>query len=121
MSTVAAATNDRTPYKVEYYKDGKKQVLHRRPPPKLHTALAGDTVTIKNRKNADWAEGDEAKVKAINPRQPNTLQLEKDDGTYTFMTYFDCNIENFSEEETIVTASGERRRDPIGNEYLLWP
>ncbi len=129
LTEVRAAQAERRPYKVEYYKDGKKHTLTRRPPPKLHDALAGDTVTIRSRKNEDWKEGESVKVKAINPRQPNVLQLEKPSGEYTFLSYFDCQLEPRANDEIVtdskgrpvLDSSGQPVRDPVGNDYLLWP
>ena len=37
---------DRTPYNVEYYKDGQKQTIRRVPPPKLHKIEEGDEAEI---------------------------------------------------------------------------
>lgn len=121
MSEIQSVTFDRRPYKVEYYKDGKKQTLVRRPPPKLHDVLPGDTVTIRNRKNADWREDDEVSVKAINPRQPNVLQVSKPNGEYTFLSYFDCDAKPRANDEMYRDSSGKLVRDPVGNDYLLWP
>ncbi len=129
MAEIQSAAFDRRPYKVEYYKDGKKQSLMRRPPPKLHDGLAGDTVTITRRKNDDWREDDDVKVKAINPRQPNTLQVEKSNGEYTFLSYFDCKLQPRAGDEIVtdskgrpvLDSQGQPVRDPIGNDYLLWP
>ena len=111
---------DRKPYVVSYTKDGETHRIRRVPPPKLHDILPGDKVTISRRKGEDWDEGEEVKVKAISPRQPNTLQVEKD-GKTTFLPYFDTRFEGRDGENLI--AEDERRvaSDPLGSKYLLWP
>ena len=93
----------------------------RRPPPKLHDVLPEDTVTIRNRKNADWKEGDKVKVAGISSRQPNVLHVEKEDGKRTFLSYFDCIAEPRADDEVYKDSNGKMIRDPVGNNYLLWP
>lgn len=117
---VAEFKVDRTPYTVRYMKDGVQKVERRVPPPKLHDILPGDEVTISRRKGADWDEGDEVKVKGINPRQPNTLQVEKN-GKTTFLPYFDTRFEGRPGEDVIAEDERRAEADPIGSKYLLWP
>ena len=112
---------DRSPYKVTYYKEGKMHTIRRVPPPKLHDAMPGDTVTITNKKNDDWQEGQTVKVKNITSRQPNVLQVEKEDGKYTFLDYRDVKLNERPPVTAETTEQAERDADPIGSKYLLWP
>jgi hypothetical protein len=124
MSTIEGAPPvfDRRPYKVEYYKDGQKHVISRRPPPKLHPILPEDVVTIRRKRNDDWQEGDEVEVKAISSRQPNTLQVKNENGRTTFLPFFDVEFEGRDEgTDVVANDTRARRRDPIGSDYLLWP
>jgi hypothetical protein len=124
MATIEGAPPvfDRRPYKVEYYKDGVKQVINRRPPPKLHPILPEDVVTIRRKRNDDWQDGDEVEVTAIGSRQPNTLQVKNDRGQSTFLPFFDVEFEGRDEGTDVVANDARaRRRDPIGSDYLLWP
>ncbi|WP_186646864.1 hypothetical protein [Fluviispira vulneris] len=107
---------DRTPYYVEYYKDGEKQTIRRVPPVKLHDYAIGDEVTINRKKGDDWDKGDEVEIKAINPRQPNTLTIKKENEEYTFLTYGDADLKSKSAQHYI-----DEGRDPFGSQYLLWP
>ncbi len=120
-----AVNFDRTPYTVEYYKNGKKEKLKRIPPPKLHDILPEDVVTITRKKNVDWGEGDEVKVKNITKRQPNTLQvLNEDSGKTTFLSFYDVLFEGRPDEEEqniLSRDQAKRAADPLGSDYLLWP
>ncbi|APJ04254.1 hypothetical protein [Silvanigrella aquatica] len=107
---------DRTPYIVEYYKDGEKQTIRRVPPPKLHDMEEGDDVTIARKKGDDWDSGDKVEIKGINQRQPNTLTIKKENGDYTFLPYDDVELKEKSAAHYI-----REGRDPIGSQYLLWP
>lgn len=113
------------PYSVEYYKDGQKQKIRRKPPPQLHSFEAGDTVTLTQKKNDFWKVEDEVKISKMNPRQPNTLKVEKEDGSYTFIPYFDVKMEKpfhpEPEKDFVQKEEEERKNDPIGSGYLLWP
>jgi hypothetical protein len=106
---------DRTPYKVEYYKDGQKHVIRRTPPPKLHDMLTGDSVKILQKKNDDWNTGDTVKIKNINPRQPNFLTLEKSNGDYTFIIYDEVSFKRRPGKD------GQGSGSEDDTQYLLWP
>jgi ASC-1-like (ASCH) protein len=107
---------DRTPYNLEYYKDGQKQTSRRVPPPKLHDLEEGDEVTIIKKKGDDWDAGDKVEIKAINPRQPNTLTIQNSDEEYTFLSYDDVELNEKSAQHYI-----REGKDPFGSQYLLWP
>ena len=110
----------REPYTVTYYKDGQKQTIRRRPPPKLHEALPDDTVKLTHGKNDDWKEGESYKVKSIQQRSPNVLQLENEDGLTTFVDYYDTKLETKPEDR--LPPGVESKFDlPVNNKYLLWP
>lgn len=107
----------RRPYKISYYKDGVQKTIRRVPPPKLHDILPQDVVELKTRKNDDWPGGDEYTVRHINPRHPNTIQLEDDDGNTTFVSHYDLEL-----TEEVAARAGKRFQDvPRNNKYLLWP
>lgn len=114
---------DRRTYTVQYYKDGKKVSLRRTPPPRLHDAEVGDKVTLLRKRNADWDEGDAAKVKSINPRQPNTLAVEHEDGTqYTFISALEVRREPRKGGFDVVSSDeAAQEADPLGAKYLMWP
>jgi hypothetical protein len=104
-------------YTVTYYQNGEKKTVKRRPPPVLHNMLPEDMVKLTQTKNADFAEGDEFKVKQINPRSPNTLQITDDDGNATFVPYFDLQL-----QEVVAPRNGVPPKEmPERNQYLLWP
>ena len=107
----------RRPYNVVYYKDGVKQTIRRVPPPKLHDIMPEDVVELKVRHSADWEEGEEFTVRNINPRHPNTLQLEKDDGATTFVAHYDLELI----DEVGPREGGSPLDRPKNNKYLLWP
>lgn len=113
----------RRPYKVEYYKDGKKHVINRRPPPKIHDMLPEDIVTITKKRNQDWDEGKEVEIERISERQPNTLLVKDYDNKHTFLSYSDVFFEGREDNSEDILASDNKvkRRDPIGSDYLLWP
>jgi hypothetical protein len=114
--SVVLPVYDRTPYNLEYYKDGQKQTTRRVPPPKLHDLEEGDVVTIVNKKGDDWDAGDKVEIKAINSRQPNTLTIQNSDGEYTFLPYDDVELNEKSSLHYI-----REGKDPLGSQYLLWP
>ena len=92
--------------------------IRRRPPPKLHEMLPKDEVTLTRKKNDDFQVDDSFKVKHINQRHPNVLQLENDDGQTTFVDYYDLKIERKLGER----PGGQNALDlPENTEYLLWP
>lgn len=113
---MALPINDRTPYNIEYYKDGQKQTIRQVPPPKLHDLVEGDKVTISNKKGDDWNSGDDVEIKAINPRQPNTLTVQNSNGEYTFLPYDYVELNEKSPLHFI-----QEGKDPLGSQYLLWP
>ena len=109
---------DRTPYKVEYFQDGKRKSIRRVPPPLLHDIDIKDKVTLTRKKNDDWDVGDTVEVVGITSRQPNTLRVQKSDGTYTFLSY----------DDVYSKKSVQRAQEPkdsqgktIDTDYLLWP
>lgn len=107
----------RRPYNVTYYKDGERHTIRRRPPEKLHQIWPEDEVSLIGNRNEDFKADEEYVVKHINPRHPNVLQLENEDGATTFVEYFDLNLEN-----AIGPRSGEDAVDTaVSNEYLNWP
>ncbi|NRA66333.1 MAG: hypothetical protein HRU19_17740 [Pseudobacteriovorax sp.] len=108
---------NRNPYKVTYYKDGEKKVIRRRPPLKLHDILPQDEVVLKKEKNADFQAGDAFRVKHINQRHPNVLQITNEDGVSTFADYYDLKL-----EKKFAARGGVDPLDlPENNRYLLWP
>jgi hypothetical protein len=117
---VTTVNNDRKPYVVSYTKDGVTHKIHRRPPPKLHGMIVNDTVTIRRRKGEDWDEGEEATIRSISKRQPNTLALEKD-GIKTFLPYFDVKFKDRDGESVIADENNNITVNPKGGKYLLWP
>ena len=108
----------RRPYTIQYRdQEGNMQTIRRRPPRKLHEALPTDVVTLNHKKGEDFGEGDEFKVKHINPRHPNILQLENSDGKTTFVPFFDVDL-----EERVAMGEGVEPRDSRPrNRYLIWP
>lgn len=117
----------REPYKVTYYKDGEKQTIRRRPPPKLHDALPEDTVILTRGKNDDYREGDKFKVKTIQQRSPNTLQLVNEEGMATFVDHRDIKLLTQPIDRV---REGRMTKDEaraagidlsVDDKYLLWP
>jgi hypothetical protein len=112
---------------VTYYKDGEKHTIRRRPPLKLHDALPGDTVILTRGKNDDFPDGDKLKVKSIQPRSPNTLQLANEEGMATFVEYYDTQlitqpIDRLHEGRITRDEAKAQGIDlSIDNKYLLWP
>ena len=108
----------RKPYNT-FYKDfhtGEVKKIKRRPPPKLHNMLPTDVVELKSKKNQDWEQGEEYKIKHLTYRAPNTIQLEDDDGLTTFVSSFDLDLVEK------VAYRGETQADsPDANKYLIWP
>ena len=110
----------RTPYKVTYYKNGKKKTIRRVPPPKMHGLLPKDNVRITQKKGDDWDEGKGVKIKGVSQRQPNTLYVEDEDGKRTFLSFYDVEWENITEQRKLAAERGEDY-DEYGSDYLLYP
>ena len=70
-------------------KDGVQKKIRRTTTSKLHEMLPQDEVTLTSKKNDDFQVDDSFKVKHINQRHPNVLQLENDEGKTTFVDYYD--------------------------------
>lgn len=118
MSDSGKIEFSRKPYKVTYRDlEGNMQTIRRVPPPKLHDMLPKDIVKIESKKNDDWNKGDEFAIKGINPRQPNTVQLQKENGDYTFMSFYDLSLEERIGSRKYANPAD----DPVLNEYLIWP
>ena len=111
---------DRKPYTVQYrdFHTGELITVQRRPPEKLHDILPTDVVELSFKKNDDWQAGENYTVKQINSRDPNTLQLQKDDGETTFINSQDAIL-----KIRHASRSGDKIRvdDSVANQYLLWP
>ena len=107
----------RRPYTVTYYKDGERHTIRRRPPAKAHQIWPEDIVSLKSNRTSQFFEGDEVEVRHINPRHPNILQLENDDGATTFVEYFDVELES---AEGPRSGLDEAQLE-VQNEYLNWP
>jgi hypothetical protein len=79
--------------------------------------LPTDKVELTSKKNDDWDAGERFTIKNINTRQPNTIQVEKENGDYTFVSYFDLSLKE--------RVSGDRFAspldNPVNNQYLIWP
>jgi hypothetical protein len=87
------------------------------PPEKLHDALPTDEVRLNVRRSDDFVDGEDYTVKAINPRQPNTLQIENSRGETTFVDHYDVELQSMK-----APRDGVDPRDlPVNNRYLLWP
>ncbi len=106
----------RAPYEVSYYKNGERFTYRRRPPERLHDIWPEDEVSLVVDKNLDFQEGDVVEVSHINPRHPNVFQLENDEGTTTFVEYFDVELEN-----EIGPRDGPGANSSEAQRYLLWP
>ena len=114
---MSAIRFSRRPYTVTYMKDGERQTIRRRPPPKLHDVWPKDLVSLKETKNIDWEADDEFTVKHINPRHPNVLQLINDEGETTFVDHYQVEL-----EEMIGERDGVKPQEmEVNNKYLLWP
>ena len=109
---------NRKPYTVSYMKDGVQKKIRRRPPPKLHEMLPQDEVTLTRKKNDDFQVDDSFKVKHINQRHPNVLQLENDEGKTTIVDYYDLKLERKLGERSDGTLGLDL---PENTKYLLWP
>jgi hypothetical protein len=117
--TMTSIGTQARPYTVTYrdFHTGELKKVTRRPPPKLHDMLPTDQVQLTYKKNDDWLPGDEVRVKHISPKQPNILQVEKDDGSTTFVSHYDARL-----LEKLAPEHGESlMEDPKFNRYLLWP
>lgn len=121
--TSAPATNfERRPYTVTYkdFHTGEIKKLVRRPPAKLHPILPTDQVVLTSQKGADWPSGDEYSVKQINPKQPNILKIEDNNGKTTFVDYFDVRL---SKEIAARNEDGSPWSPEQGprRSYTQWP
>jgi len=117
---------DRKPYTISYTDaaSGEKRTIRRVPPPKLHAALPQDRVELTTTKNSNFEAGDSYKVKHINPRLPNVLQLEDGYGTTIFVSHYEIRLDDAVNAVTPRAAgeSGDTGRSlPTSNRYLLWP
>lgn len=108
---------DRTPYTVTYYQGGEKKTLRRVPPQVRHDIMPGDKVSVTHKKSEHWDVDQEASATTITNRQPNTIRIKKDDGTYTYMSHLDLQ----REKQGPISIKQEEENDPIGHKYLLWP
>lgn len=113
----------RTPYTVRYRTDeGEMKSIRRVPPPKLHNFVPEDVVTISKKRSDNWDSDEQVKVVGVSARQPNTLWVEKEDGRRTFLPYSDVRGVARSEADVEFAEDiRERRSDPLGSDYLLWP
>ena len=108
----------RKPYIVNYVDlKGNPQSIRRVPPPKLHEILPEDKVMLNTKKNDDWRAEENFNVKNINEKQPNTIQIEKDNGDSTFVSYFDLSLVEKTSDQRYESPS----KNPISNQYLIWP
>ena len=119
LDSLPATHFSRKPYTVSYLKDGKKMTIKRQPPATLHKMLPTDIVELNQTKNSEFVAGDEFTIKGINPRQPNIIQIEDDEGLATFVPYYDLILEEAVAPRSRSTA--ERQDSPEENRYLLWP
>jgi len=116
---------DRKPYVISYTdSEGKPQKIRRVPPPKLHSAMPTDKVELKTRKSDHFRSGDVVTVKHINPRHPNVLQVQNEDGQTTFITHYEMvqrekSVENAANQPRSV--SNDEDSPSISSSYLDWP
>lgn len=113
----------RAPYNVRYRTpDGEVKAIRRVPPPRLHDLVPDDVVTISQKRSDNWEAGEDVTVVGVNERHPNTLWVEDSDGKRTFLSYSDVKGQPKSRgDQEYVEEIRERKRDPIGSDYLLWP
>jgi len=108
----------RAPYNVTYMDlKGEKKTIRRVPPPKLHDALPTDIVKLTRKKNDDFRAGEKLEVVSITERQPNVLQLQRSDGTRTFVDHYDIQLDR----KVAMRDGVDPLDEPINNKYLLWP
>jgi hypothetical protein len=108
----------RKPYTISYQDlNGEKKTIRRVPPEKLHEMLPTDQVELKYKKNDDFLAGDTFKVKHINPRHPNVLQLVNDEEMTTFVDYYHAELIDQGTDRPGINAQDRT----INNRYLLWP
>jgi hypothetical protein len=116
---------DRKPYIVSYVDaDGKQQRIRRVPPPKLHTAMPEDVVELKRRKSDHFIDGDSVTVKHINPRHPNVLKVENDQGQTTFISHYEMVLKQKIANTRDVRDDSIEDQDStpnIDSSYLDWP
>ena len=99
-------------------RSGETQVVRRRPAKKLHNILPKDEVELGVRRSELFPEGEVYKVKHINRREPNLLQLENSDGETTFVPHYDVELDE------AIAPRGQRNGvmdHPVDNAYLRWP
>ena len=120
---VQSVSTSRTPYNVRYRtSDGEVKTIRRVPPSRLHDMVPDDMVTISQKRSDNWTEGSEVKVVGVSARQPNTLWVEDSDGNRTFLPYTDVRGQPKSAaDRELAEEIRERKKDPIGSDYLLWP
>ena len=108
----------RKPYTVAYtdFHTGELVKIVRRPPPLLHEMLPTDIVELTTKKGDDFQAGDDFTVKHISYRQPNTIQIQDDDGNTTFVPSFDLELKGKVAYRGVARIDDER-----ANRYLLWP
>lgn len=118
-----SASTTRSPYYVRYRdSDGELKSIRRVPPAKLHDMMPDDVVTISKKRSDNWENGEEVKIVGINPKQPNTVMVEKENGTRTFLSYTDVKTKpKTAADVEYAEELKERANDPIGSDYLLWP
>jgi IMP cyclohydrolase len=84
-----------------------------------------DRVELKTRRSDHFRAGDEVTVKRINPRHPNVLQVENDDGQTTFISHYDMIFEQKNAENPTIQSTSSRNETedatPISSSYLDWP
>ena len=121
MTQVSGNSNNRKPYVVHYNDlDGNPQTIRRVPPKQLHEMIVNDKVTITKQKSEVWDEGGDVKIIRITNRQPNTLQVENEEGKRTFLPYFDVNFKE-REGEAVIFKDGKITKLALASKYLLWP
>lgn len=120
---VSRTESARSPYYVRYRTaEGELKSIRRVPPAKLHDMVPDDVVTISRKRSDNWENGEEVKILGINPKQPNTLMVEREDGKTTFLAYTDVKSKPKSAADIEYAEElRERASDPIGSDYLLWP
>lgn len=118
MSDDSGIRFSRTPYQVTY-RDlrGELKTIRRVPPPKLHDMLPTDVVSLSRQTSEAFQEGDEVRIKHINPRQANTLQLINAEGATTFVNYTDVVLQRAEAPR----PDADPRDMPVNNRYLTWP
>ncbi len=106
------------PYNVVFkdFHSNKLINIKRRPPEKLHEMLPTDKVELKFKKNDDWPEG-EYEVRHINYRSPNTIQIEDEKGSTTFVPSHELELTR----KVAHRDKNSENSSEIGYDYLGWP